>query len=155
MKLPYIGKYSARIKSDLMKILKGYRPYTKLRLISYPSIQIGHSFKKLLGQIPFRYTSNVVNKISCVCGHSYIGRTCRRIPVRVKEHKDALTKSSRFSHVTEHSKDSGHNIDWFNEKIITRDNITIKRLIEEILAISSLKPEMNAMQSSVQLNVFS
>ena len=57
--------------------------------------------------------------------------------------------------MAEHSKDSGHNIDWFNVKIITRDNITIKRLIKETLAISSLKPEMNAMQSSVQLNVFS
>ena len=39
-------------------------------------------------------------------------------------------------------------------KIITIDNITIKRLIKETRAISSLKPEMNAMQSSVQLNVF-
>ena len=58
-------------------------------------------------------------------------------------------------YVAEHSKDSGHNIDWFNVKIIRRDNITIKRLIKETLAISSLKPEMNAMQSSVQLNVFS
>ena len=74
---------------------------------------------------------------------------------RVREHKDALTKLSRFSYVAEHSKDSGHNIDWFNVKIITRDNITIKRLIKETLAISLLKPEMNAMQSSVQLNVFS
>ena len=46
--------------------------------------------------------------------------------------------SSRFSYVAEHSKDSGHNIDWFNVKIITRDNITIKRLIKETLAISSL-----------------
>ena len=43
----------------------------------------------------------------------------------------------------------------FNVKIITRDNITIKCLIKETLAISSLKPEMNVMQSSVQLNVFS
>ena len=72
VKLPYIGKYSARIKRDLMKILKDYRPYMKLRLISYPSIKIGHLFKKSLGQIPFRYTSNVVYKISCACGHSYI-----------------------------------------------------------------------------------
>ena len=83
----------------------------KLRLISYPSIKIGHLFKKSLGQIPFRYTSNVVYKISCACGHSYIGQTCRRVPDRVREHKDALTKPSRFSYVAEHSKDSGHNID--------------------------------------------
>ena len=39
-KLPYIGKYLARIKRDLKKILKDYRPYTKLRLISYPSIKL-------------------------------------------------------------------------------------------------------------------
>ena len=56
--------------------------------------------------------------------------------------------------MAEHSKDSGYNIDWFHVKIITRDDITIKRLIKETLAISSLKPKMNAMQSSVQLNVF-
>ena len=48
VKLPYIGKYSARIKRDLMKILKDYRPYTKLRLISYHSIKIGHLFKNCL-----------------------------------------------------------------------------------------------------------
>ena len=88
VKLPYIGKYSARIKRDLMKILKDYRPYMKLRLISYLSIKIGHLFKKSLGQIPFRNTSNVVYKISCACGHSYIGQTCRRVPDRVREHKD-------------------------------------------------------------------
>ena len=34
MKLPYIGKYSAHIKRDLMKILKDYTPYIKLRFIS-------------------------------------------------------------------------------------------------------------------------
>ena len=101
-----------------MKILKDYRPYTKLRLISYPSIKIGHLFKKSLGRVPFSYTSNVVYKISCACGHSYIGQTCCRVPDRVREHIDALTKPSRFSYVAEHSKDSGHNIDWFNVKII-------------------------------------
>ena len=57
--------------------------------------------------------------------------------------------------MAEDSKESGHNIDWFNVKTITRDNITIKHLIKETFAISSLKPEMNAMQSSEQLNVFS
>ena len=131
MKLSYIGKYSACIKRDLMKTLK-----------------------KSFGQIPFRYTFNIVYKISCTCGHSYIGHTCRSVLDRVREHKDVLTKPYRFSYVAEHIKDSGHNIDWFNVKIITRDNITIKRLIKETLAISSLKPEMNAKQSSVQLNVF-
>ena len=103
LKLPFIGKYSARIKRDLKKILKDYGPYTKLRLISYPSIKIGHLFKKSLGQILFRYISNVVYKTSRACGHSYIGQTCCRIPDRVREHKDALTKPSRFSYLAENS----------------------------------------------------
>ena len=38
VKLPYIGKYSACIKCDLMKILKDYRPYLKGRFISYTPI---------------------------------------------------------------------------------------------------------------------
>ena len=81
LKLPYIGKYSARIKHDLMKNLKDYRPYMKLRFISFTPINIGCLFKKLLKRIPFRYTSNVVYKISCACGRSYIGQTCRRVYV--------------------------------------------------------------------------
>ena len=98
---------------------------------------------------------NFIYNVRSVAERYLPKQTCCRIPDRVREHKAALTKPSRFSYVTEHSKDSRHNIDWFNVKIITRDNITIKRLIKETLTISSLKPEMNAMQSSVQLNVFS
>ena len=56
-----------------------------------------------------------------------------------------MTKPTRFSYAVEHCIISGHNIDWSNMEIITRDNITIKRLIKETLAIKSLKPEMNAM----------
>ena len=57
-----------------------------------------------------------------------------------------------FSYVAEHCINSGRNIDWSNVEMITRDNI--KRLIKETLVIKSLKPYMNAMQLSVQLNVF-
>ena len=74
--------------------------------------------------------------------------------VYLTEHKDALTKPSRFSHVAEHSKNFGHSIDWFGIKIITKDNITTKRVIKETLTIRLLKPSMNAMQSSAQLHVF-
>ena len=111
-----------RIERDLMKILKDYRPYMKLRFISYMPINIGCLFRKSLERIPFRYTSNVVYKISCACGHSYIGQTCRRVPGRVREHKDELTKTSRFSYVAEQCVNSGHNIDWSNVEIITRYN---------------------------------
>ena len=104
VKLPYLGKFSARIKHDLIKIIKDYRPHLKLCFVSYSSNKIGNLFRKSLGQIPFRYTSNAVYKITCACGQAYIGQTCRRVPDRVREHKDALTKPSRFSHVAEHSK---------------------------------------------------
>ena len=125
-----------------------------LRFISYTPISIGCLFRKSLKRIPFRHISNVVHKISCACDHSYIGQTCCRVSDRVREQKDALTKLSIFSYVPEHCINSRHNINWSNVEIITRDNITIKRLIKETLAIKSIKPEMNAMQSSVQLNVF-
>ena len=138
-----------------MKILKDCRPYMELRFISYMLINIGCLFRKSLKRIPFHYTSNVEHKISCACSHSYIEQTCRCVSDRVREHKDALTKPSRFSYVAEHCIYSGHIIDWSNVEIITRHNISIKRLLKETLTIKSLKPEMmNAMQSSVQLNVF-
>ena len=81
-----------------------YRPHLKLCFVSYSSNKIGNLFCKSLGQIPCRYTSNAVYKITCACGQAYIGQTCRRVPDRVRELKDALTKPSRFSHVAEHSK---------------------------------------------------
>ena len=79
VKLPYLGKFSARIKRDLIKIFKDYRPHLKLCFISYSSNKIGNLFRKLLGQIPFRYTSNAVYKITCACGQAYIGQTCHRV----------------------------------------------------------------------------
>ena len=55
--------------------------------------------------------------------------------------------------MAEHSKNFEHSIDWCGIKIITKDNITTKRVIKETLAIGLLKPSMNAMQSSAQLHV--
>ena len=53
--------------------------------------------------------------------------------------------------MAEHSKNFGHSIDWSGIKIITKDNITTKRVIKETLAIGLLKPSMNAMQCFAKL----
>ena len=85
----------------------------------------------------------------------YIEQTCRCVPDRAREHKDALTKPSRFLYMAKHHKNSRHNIDQLSVQIIARDNITIKRLHKETLAVRLLKLEINDMQALVKLNAFS
>ena len=57
----------------------------KISFILNTPVKMGFSFRQSLKKIPFRYTLNIVNKIPCAFGHSYIEQTCRHVPDRVMQ----------------------------------------------------------------------
>ena len=71
----------------------------------------------------------------------YIGETGRKLDIRLKEHKKGGeniddTKSSGLS---SHKKNTGHNIDWKNTKVLFKEQNHIKRKFKEGLEIKKCK----------------
>ena len=95
---------------------------------------------------------NVVYKIPCSCGRSYIGQTSRPIKVRIKEHmknieKREVTRSNLCCHVLENN----HNVNWGSVKILHRETNWKKRCLLESAA---MQLEGNTLSTpSVELNV--
>jgi hypothetical protein len=83
----------------------------------------------------------VVYKLKCLtegCDVSYIGQSKRICNVRMEDHE-----SDPKSHVYEHHKLPGHEIDFANVEILDRAS-TIKKLeLKEMLHIRKHKPSLN------------
>ena len=94
----------------------------------------------------------VVYSIPCAnCDHSYIGETGRQLGVRIKEHREDVTKNTKGvatrtkrkesvdrmhkSAITDHSVSKNHVIDWENTRIKAREDDTLKRGIKEAIWI--------------------
>ena len=76
--------------------------------------------------------SNVVYKITCNCGDSYIGQTKRNLEFRIKEHKSGPSRNDRD--VSKHLiKNPEHRIDFNNVNILAHSDNWSKLLIQETL----------------------
>ena len=87
---------------------------------------------------------NVVYKINCKnCDASYVGQTCRRLDVRIKEHTRKYNmQDDNFSLYT-HKIDNNHNIDFSNIKILDTEYNRGIRLFSEAFFIHTQKNYMN------------
>ena len=83
--------------------------------------------------------SGVIYQVKCkTCSRQYIGETSRTLKIRLDEHK-----KSTSSAVNEHQKDTGHEIDWGNVKVIGKEEHWMQRKIKEAIAIRRHKPSLN------------
>ena len=82
-------------------------------------------------------TQGVVYKIKCTtCEKSYIGETGRKLKIRVNEHKnDVRNNNNNISGLSQHAKETGHEIDWEGVEIIYKENNFNKRKFKEALVI--------------------
>ena len=85
--LPFMGKMSALVKSDLARSLHKRLPFCKIRIIFKTSNRLRNyfSFKDV---VPEPLRSCQIYKFMCgSCNASYIGKTFRHMKVRVSEHQ--------------------------------------------------------------------
>ena len=81
--------------------------------------------------------------------------TSRLLPVRLREHRESLSKGVRFSSLAEHSKQTNHNINWDEPQVIQSDSSETNLFYLESLLINQLKPVLNNRQTSITLHLFS
>ena len=85
--------------------------------------------------------SMVVYKLNCLtegCDASYSGESKRICNIRMEDHAN-----DPKSHVHEHHKLPGHEMDFANVEILDRANTTKKLELKEMLYIRKLKPSLN------------
>ena len=84
----------------------------------------------------------VVYQVQCLdCDMMYIGETGRKLDIRLKEHKNGGKNidDTKISGLSSHIKNTGHNIDWENTKVLCKEQNHIKRKFKEGLEIKKCK----------------
>ena len=77
------------------------------------------------------------------CDRTYIGESGRQLMTRINEHKKSVSSGTYSSALSEHSKKTGHAIDWNSVKIIDREGADFKRKIKESISIRRHHPKLN------------
>ena len=81
----------------------------------------------------------VVYYIQCEnCKNDYVGETGRSLDIRLKEH---VSRSNSAIH--EHCEQTGHHIRPENTKVLTSEDIHMKRRVKEAIAIKQRRPSLN------------
>jgi len=97
------------------------------------------------------HRSNVIYHVACSCGNTYIGETARNLVTRLNEHNPG-SKKCKHTDVSDHLyKNSNHNVDFANPKILATARNRTKLLILETVKIYKINPEINVDQLSIPL----
>lgn len=88
--------------------------------------------------------SNVVYKICCNnCNAFYVGQTGRQLATRIKEHRSNINLSLESLSVVSVHRLDGHEFDWDNTIILDEESNYKKRIISEMLHISTQENSLN------------
>ena len=99
-KLPYIGKMSNDIKTNIDQICQKYCKELKIELI-FSLFKTGSLFS-VKDSIPSEQKSFVVSLFACAgCNASYIGETTRHLLIRMEEHFSSNKGSVIYEHISE------------------------------------------------------
>ncbi|XP_077778802.1 uncharacterized protein LOC144326219 [Podarcis muralis] len=93
-----------------------------------------------------------VYEIPCkVCPATYIGQTNRRINARIAEHKNAVKKEEKTSSLFQHMKETGHEINFADSKLLSNMEHHHKRIIMEAIEIEKHPHNMNKRDDTSRL----
>ena len=153
LKLPYIGNPSIQLEKEFKSFFRRHLSNTLNLNVVHTCYKIGDMFKHKEKQ-PTLYRNNVVYKLNCSCGSTYIGQTRRNLKSRLDEHNPA-TKPIHHSDVTKHIYENPtHTIDFDAPEILCSSFNAKELLIKETLLIQQYRPDINVDISSCPLYVF-
>ena len=105
--------------------------------------------------------SNLVYKFSCSsCNATYYSKTQRHLKIRASEHLGLTpltgkrVKNTKKSAIIDHILEQGHDADFSDFTILTRETNGFKLLIKESLLISRDNPPLNKNIFSTPLELF-
>ena len=157
IKLPYLGKISSQIHSNIYKAISKHYPQCKPNFISQNSYTLANSFK-YKDNVPERCRSSVVYKYSCGgCNSTYIGQTGLHLTQRICKHKGLSFKTNlplstlEQSSIRNHAHSNNHPILNKNFQIFHSNSTELHRKILESIYILKQTPDLNNTSSSITL----
>ena len=152
-KLSDIGSTSLLVEKELRSCFQR-KLQNKIKFVFiHNTFKRGNLFSHKDKQTTLR-RSNVVYKLNCSCGGSYIGQTKRNLTSSSKEHHPG-NKTGTQTDVTKHLLENPSHVINFNEpEILTTANHPRELLIKETLLIQQQLPSINVDESSTPLFVF-
>ena len=150
LQLPYLDSISKSVWRELSSFIK-HKAVVNVKRRCFQSTRKLQSWFSVKDRQALLDRFNVVYKLTCSCGASYIGQTQRNIINRIEEHRTSLGSS-----VCRHLQaNPDHRVDSHNPEVIGSDNNWRWLKILESLLIQEHKPELNANIPSMLLCVFS
>jgi hypothetical protein len=124
--LPYIPGISEK----LGRICSSYN----IRAVYSSKETLGRSLRNVKPERPKEMTKNIVYQIPCMdCDRCYIGESCRKLGIRVDEHKKAVRTCDEANGVAKHAWENSHRPNWDEVSILDRESNWHKRKIKEAL----------------------
>ncbi|CAD6231505.1 GSCOCG00001443001-RA-CDS, partial [Cotesia congregata] len=124
------------IKGLLESITRCFLGGTEWEPAFYNMKTEGQVFSRLKDKDDEMKVSNVVYKIPCDCGQSYIGQTSQYLGNRIYQHRYSCINSDKMKDKTAlcvHYMDTGHKFDFDNIRILDRERVKFKRCLSEII----------------------
>lgn len=135
--IPYVKHLFERVKHLLAKydIIAVGRSHNSLKNV----------FSNLKDKTPLELQSNVIYKAECQCGINYIGQTKQNLRNRVNQHKnDAKRKESENqSALSQHIRETQHQINLEDFKVLDSENNLNKRRVLEMIRIKQTPNTIN------------
>ena len=152
--LPYLDATSLKVQKSIKGFLRKFDPLgTKFKIIFIDKCTKLENIFKFKDNGPQLMRNNVVYKLDCSCGASYIGQTERNLYSRMDEH--AKVVGSSISTVGQHLVDNpGHTVDVKNPAILGWSPYKHKLLLKEALYIQEHQPSLNVQVEAKKLLIF-
>lgn len=145
-KLIYIPGLSQR----LIKVMRN----SSSIIVSYYNKTVRKLFSQLKDRDPDYRQSGLVYRVNCKdCTGTYIGQTRQYFGTRIKQHQSDCMKQSNTTALAQHAMSEGHQFDFDDAKILTRENNWFKRNFKEMLFIKRHPNSINARSDIGSLNI--
>ena len=160
--LPFMGNDTIFIKNRLNRFFQSEFPAFKLKFIIKSGRKMG-SFFNFKDAIHTHLRSLVVYKYTCSsCNVTYLGKTKRHFKVRMCEHlgishitgKPRKYNAKQTTAVKEHIRESGHQGEFKDFKIMCNAGTNFELLLKESLLIQKHNPVLNKQIKTFQLSLF-
>lgn len=127
--LPYCQEFTHKIEKILTK-------QQGIKICGKQILKVSDTFSRLKDKEKPIKRSNVVYCLKCIdCDRNYIGQTSTVLQDRITRHRSDCRLQKNTCALSEHVKNTNHNIDFLNVKVIKSETHYNKRLFLEMVEI--------------------